>query len=275
MKFECDLIRDLMPLCADDAASEASKKAVQTHIAVCTECAREWDSIRGELTVSADAPPPEPKYADAAKKYRINRLCRLIFCMVTVILLCFGWWVSPLSRGHFTALGAVRAAIQQENRHTLSDLSDYEVVYQYDWKTKDTVTFWIMPRNTPKIYTIDVERGKWNLYYERGGSYKPYDPNQNVVLLDMTGDETEDIFYYGIYAKDSDVHTVRMTFDGKTVSETVDEKRFCALMFHWSEINSLYDIRGEALDADGNLLYTMETTRDKYNNPHYDWIPPQ
>lgn len=275
MKFDCDLIRDLMPLCADDAASESSKKAVQTHIAVCTECAREWDSIRGGLTVSADAPPPVDKYAAAAKKYRIKRLCCIILYTFAVILLVIGWQVSPLSDGHFTPEGAVRGAMRQLGRNTVSDYSDYEIVYRYDWKNKDAVSFWVLSEHTQRFFVFDIERRRWNLYFDRGGAGGWYDPTQGVVLLSMAENETEAFSYYGIYAKEPDVHTIRMTIDGKTVSGTVDEKRFCALMLDWSEIDSLYDIHGEALDADGNVLYTMETTRDKYGNPHYDWIPAQ
>ena len=38
MKNSCDVIRDLLPLYADDACSEASRKIVEEHLADCPEC---------------------------------------------------------------------------------------------------------------------------------------------------------------------------------------------------------------------------------------------
>ena len=38
MKTQCDVIRDLLPLYADDACSEGSRKMVEEHLAECPEC---------------------------------------------------------------------------------------------------------------------------------------------------------------------------------------------------------------------------------------------
>jgi hypothetical protein len=38
MKYNCDLISDLLPLYKDDICSEATKKIVEEHLAECTEC---------------------------------------------------------------------------------------------------------------------------------------------------------------------------------------------------------------------------------------------
>ena len=59
MKYECDPIRDLMPLCADGAASDASKKAVRTHTEACTECAKVWADYQMGLDLKADASAPQ------------------------------------------------------------------------------------------------------------------------------------------------------------------------------------------------------------------------
>ena len=36
MKTECDVIRDLLPLYADDACSEGSRRMVEEHLTECT-----------------------------------------------------------------------------------------------------------------------------------------------------------------------------------------------------------------------------------------------
>ena len=38
MKTDCEIIRDLMPLCAEQIASEKSRALVEAHIAECPDC---------------------------------------------------------------------------------------------------------------------------------------------------------------------------------------------------------------------------------------------
>ena len=38
MKNSCDVIRDLLPLYADDACSADSRRLVDEHLAECTDC---------------------------------------------------------------------------------------------------------------------------------------------------------------------------------------------------------------------------------------------
>lgn len=45
MKMECDVIRDLMPLCAEKIASEKSSEAVQEHVRECSECRRIYENM--------------------------------------------------------------------------------------------------------------------------------------------------------------------------------------------------------------------------------------
>ena len=46
MKFNCDLIRDLLPLYADDACSDESRRVVETHLQECPGCAHELERLR-------------------------------------------------------------------------------------------------------------------------------------------------------------------------------------------------------------------------------------
>ena len=40
MDFDCDLIRDLLPLYLDGVCSDASRRAVKAHLAGCADCRR-------------------------------------------------------------------------------------------------------------------------------------------------------------------------------------------------------------------------------------------
>ena len=46
MNTRCDIIRDLLPLYADDACSEASRETVEAHLRKCPECASYLEKIR-------------------------------------------------------------------------------------------------------------------------------------------------------------------------------------------------------------------------------------
>ena len=45
MKYECEMIRDLLPLYADDVCSDASRRIVDEHLAECPECS----AVLGQL----------------------------------------------------------------------------------------------------------------------------------------------------------------------------------------------------------------------------------
>ena len=44
MKYRCDMVRDLMPLCLDHEASESSEQTVIERLAECKECTKEFYS---------------------------------------------------------------------------------------------------------------------------------------------------------------------------------------------------------------------------------------
>ena len=46
MRFECDVIEDLLPLYRDGACSEASTRAVEEHIKECSKCAKILEELK-------------------------------------------------------------------------------------------------------------------------------------------------------------------------------------------------------------------------------------
>ena len=45
-KFDCEIIKDLLPLYADDVCSEKSAKIVEEHLYDCSECSEELRKIK-------------------------------------------------------------------------------------------------------------------------------------------------------------------------------------------------------------------------------------
>ena len=59
MDFDCDLIRDLLPLYLDGVCSDASRRAVKAHLAGCADCRRALAEMEARLDLPLAAPPPE------------------------------------------------------------------------------------------------------------------------------------------------------------------------------------------------------------------------
>ncbi|MBO4877305.1 MAG: zf-HC2 domain-containing protein [Ruminococcus sp.] len=68
MNNNCGIIKDLLPLYADGVCSEESRKAVEEHIAGCSECRSELENINKDIAV--------PAVKDAGAVKRIKRRIR-------------------------------------------------------------------------------------------------------------------------------------------------------------------------------------------------------
>lgn len=88
---KCDLIRDLLPLYVDGAASKESARAVEAHVATCYECRRALQDMR------APTPLPAPDEEDMSfavslgqlRKMRAKRRARYILLGIVVAAVLF------------------------------------------------------------------------------------------------------------------------------------------------------------------------------------------
>ena len=154
MKYQCDLIRDLMPLCADGAATEASRQAVEEHIGTCVECARCWSEIRQGLDLAAEAPAPQEKgYAKAAKKYRKKWLFRLLAVFLCGFLVTWSMYQlyvdSPYYHGRKTVDEAIQEALSGGKGRRFGKSIPYETKLQYD-----------APDGTYSVYFVSTLRNE-------------------------------------------------------------------------------------------------------------------
>ncbi len=135
MKLECEIARDLMPLCMDAVASESSEKMVRMHVSECLDCAAYFDSMK-------TSPPPKDEAeqqaeqkafdqaAAAIKKQKRRRACInvLLGVLIGMVLLFggfFGW--DRLSKI------TTNADLSSYNVF-LSQFKDGRVVFSVDYK---------------------------------------------------------------------------------------------------------------------------------------------
>lgn len=77
-KNKCGLIKDILPLYADEVCSEESRKAVAEHISECPECRRELEKMGRSIAIGADN--------DIKVIKRIRR--RICIERITIISVC-------------------------------------------------------------------------------------------------------------------------------------------------------------------------------------------
>ena len=83
MSKNCDMIKDLLPLYADDVCSEESRKAVEEHINSCPDCKAELEKLRKSVTVSPQ------KDADVLKRIKKRlRIEKLVVGLISVFAIC-------------------------------------------------------------------------------------------------------------------------------------------------------------------------------------------
>lgn len=272
MKYQCDMIRDLMPLCADGAASDASRQAVREHIETCTECARCWDEFRQGLDLAAEAPAPQEKgYAKAAKRYRKKWLLRMLavfFCGFLVTWSVYQIYIgSPYYHGRSTADGAIREALSGGNgKRLLSRTVAYDLINQYD---------------TPD--------GSGSIYFVR---YQTYSTNAMDLITAVNVTQNQNGLYVGKVNQDQSIFTgdrwdkkmflqningttafgvtsltglpvtqLRLTVSGKEQLIQADSENNIISFFCDVPMNT-HDITGEALDKDGNVLLRLKTAAE-------------
>lgn len=87
MKISCDIIRDILPLYAEDMVSDATKEMVNEHLCECEACASELETIKKprKLPVEADVKSLK-RVGDAIRRRRILAVMAVFLFIATVLL---------------------------------------------------------------------------------------------------------------------------------------------------------------------------------------------
>ncbi len=90
--INCEVIRDLMPLYADDLISTGGKTLVDQHIRTCPECRSLLDTMCSPIEPEPEN--PDLAYMDAIHRQKKRQTRRVIcLCLLTALVCVFGWWI--------------------------------------------------------------------------------------------------------------------------------------------------------------------------------------
>lgn len=264
MKYECDMIRDLMPLCADGIASDASGKALQAHLDECSECAAEWESLRDGKNAFPETEVPEEsrqfaKTARRVKKKNLRRLIAVALCTVLAVGIGALWYAMGICGGRFSPettsirlMKLCQVADEFEPLYTDSPTLRKEKVCFLKYKDADT--------GSPAVIAVDAF-GFGPLWFAStiyGDTVIPSE--KGVFSITEPLQFPYQVGYY-FYVTDPAVQEIRMTYHDKVYSVLPKNCQggICPVYLEHYRYQSVSgDISCAAYDADGNVLYTMQ-----------------
>ena len=87
MKHDCDIVRDLMPMCIDGTASKKARAMVNEHVAECPPCDRVYAEMKGEAQIELPVQPAAPEFVTTVKKMKNRRKRRTWLTLLTGVVI--------------------------------------------------------------------------------------------------------------------------------------------------------------------------------------------
>ncbi|MBR3667789.1 MAG: zf-HC2 domain-containing protein [Ruminococcus sp.] len=304
MKYDHEIIRDLMPLCIDGIASEKSNAAVQEHIAECPACEKEWEQMKKTINTSENVPVPEDtkKYKETAKRVRKkNRWILLKVTLGTLVLaLIIGYIGNFIDGARFTARGAAKfyltkeiASAVYEDPVQAKNAAKPKMTYLGTLKSEDgkaANAFFLMYK--PDLDETFLAWGhadrsdllRLGMWTPCGGSLGPYkDSGISMSGGSFSYENGEKWFGAEVfYVTDEEVKHIEVTMNGQVYELTPDKNGFCGIGYDSAD-RQMYKAmpfndsitEGKATDENGRVLYTVQSVTETYGSSefeHYDWV---
>lgn len=126
MKLPCEMMEDLLPLYAENMATNATREAVEEHLASCERCREKMAAIRSDRAETAPAAPLEPVRKEIHRRRR-NAVIAAACAVAAVLLAVFSWLIKPIYLPY--AEDTVHFEQQADGRYELSFIgaSNYAV----------------------------------------------------------------------------------------------------------------------------------------------------
>lgn len=123
MKISCEIIRDILPLYAEDMVSQPTREMVEEHLGECEDCTRELEAMK-----NPEQPLPAAQIESLKRVSGIIHNSRVLTAAVAVLfLLSFGLWLYGFGnvRVYLTQEEAVKDVYTAENGVLVIDYYDY------------------------------------------------------------------------------------------------------------------------------------------------------
>lgn len=160
MKISCNIIRDLLPLYAEDLASEDTRLLVDEHLCDCENCARELENMNKKPGFSADNTTESlQKVKKLIRRRRIISVLAAVLSLLTLVSAVFTYLFTPFQ---LTMEQALDDFYVREDGAVVIDYSPYvtgrsQTGFNRNWFINQYSTRFdlILGKNRPDM---------WNLY---------------------------------------------------------------------------------------------------------------
>lgn len=278
MKYDCEMIKDLIPLCLDKTASNASSRIVEEHLTECSDCYRFYQEVKKDAGISfqssSDAADTS-EYVSLAKRLRRTkwywRACigaLLGFMLVLFLNYADGSRLAPLNAAYASKVvdnrAALMAAVPMGNHRILYIFDDdglyrdVDVIYRFPyWKYNHTI---------PNRYIAKPDEGLQVITHK---SYASSIDNSLYIV-------------YAVVVNDERVAYIDLGKEGKMQRQNVESK---VTVFYWDETGSWdgtdswngmiknTELRGTAYASDGTLLYNLTQMSEINGQESLQWVP--
>lgn len=276
MKYDCDLIKDLLPLYNDKVTSDFSSRVVEEHLKECGPCRRYFNEVKKATDIpfkSSSKTDKESGYLSLAKRLRRAkwywRLCIGLF-LGLIIFLSFMY----ADGNRFDPISAAQASnIINKNSQLLATvpMGKERILYIYDddgiYRDIDVIyhfPFWKYRYKWPNRYIADPNSGVQLI--TRGGYASSINKSLYIVVA--------------VAVNDTRIAYVELGKEGKMQRQSVDSP---ITVFFWDETGNWdgsstwngmikdSELRGTAYAKDGTALYNLAHGSDGQDS--IQWIP--
>lgn len=225
MKIDCEIIRDLLPLYAEEMVSEASKTEVEEHLKHCEECRKIYETIAAPVPKIHFEMEPAKSFRKYIKKkkwafgWKVALVSSAaVFAVVVIRLMIIGgllaflaldsenaeveidtqishysWYMGEGAEEKYRNKWGMDERIFPEQISTKMKVTDYQMVYYNPWDAQYLSC--LTAEYDDEAYAREVERlngcgtGEYLGYYGAEGFKEPYE------LLAMNADPYHGFVY--------------------------------------------------------------------------------
>lgn len=251
MKYKCDMVKDLMPLCLDHAATESSEKAVVEHLAECKKCTHYYESLCKEIKPMG-GPDENNKYVRLAAKIRKRKLGIGLLIFVSCWIFCFAC-LNYASGYRWDS----KAAADISGRLNYKS----EMLASYEWR--EDYHFYIY--DSYSCYDVIGVEKSWNGWKKTDNclNWPKWSMYNEDIGIETAGDlchfrYNEGVQLFPIISYDSNVKTVEVTCYEQTQIKDVTPGDLTLFVFDaiFEQPNT---VEAVAYDAMGNIIYRLDT----------------
>lgn len=185
MKISCEIIRDILPLYAEDMVSHATKEMVETHLTDCEGCSKELEVLRNpkKLPVEADVKSLK-RVGDSIRRRRILAVMAVFLFIATVLI---GGALMLDATIYLSAAEAVEEIYVTEDSVCIR------------WDDRITGTSGSLDQANPTNYEVVAWTNLYNyLFFEGRASYDELDSVVKELITEEQYDAMDNISHYDV-----------------------------------------------------------------------------